>query len=137
MSRAQLTRWLAVAFGAFCVSLSVLASVGYRRQVSNLCRHVPGADLTGHFVLMGLLAFFAILGFGSTRIAGRRLGSLGCALVVAGLVTIDECIQSFVPARSFALSDLAASYAGIIAFGSVAWLVRRRWLEAPPAGVPR
>lgn len=80
-------------------------------------RTIPFADGIGHFVLMGTLA----------RIAGRRWSRGGLAvgrfalplgaIVVAAVVLIEECTQSFFPARVFSLSDLAFDLAGIVCLG--------------------
>lgn len=121
-------RWLALAFGVFVLSVSVLASIGYRADVARVLAVVPGGDTTGHFVLMGLLAFLVVLAFAGARLRRRRLGVLGCALLVGVLVTIDEVTQLFLPARRFSLQDLAASYGGIAVFSLLAWGVSA-WLR--------
>jgi VanZ family protein len=119
-------RWLALAFGAFVLGISVLASTGLRGDIARLAAGVPGGDVTGHFLLMGLLAFFVVLGFSRVRVARRRLGVLGSALIVSALVTLDELAQLLLPARRFSLVDLAASYAGIVVFTLLAWLIVAR-----------
>ena len=71
----------------------MLASVGYRADVARLIAYVPGGDVTGHFLLMGTLAFLVVLAFARAHVGGRRLGVLGAALIVTALVTIDEVAQ--------------------------------------------
>ena len=69
-------RGLAILAIATVAAISLVASLGYR-HLFLFVHSVPGRDITGHFVLMGLLAFFVALGFSSSRLWGRRLGALG------------------------------------------------------------
>jgi len=120
-------RWLkrfAIALGALVIVTGVVASSPYSGHLGVVAR-IPGRDVTVHFVLMGLLTFFAVLGFASSRIAGRRLGILGCTALVVAFVTIDEFVQLLVPSRAFSLVDLSASYAGVATFATLAWGILR------------
>ena len=116
-------RVLALAFAAFVFTTSILTSSGYASEILRISGHLPGRDITGHFLLMGLLAFFVVMGFASARPAGRRLGVPGAAFIVAVLVTLDELIQLTIPSRTFSLVDLGASYAGIVSFSLLAAVV--------------
>ena len=118
-------RGLALAFGAFVAGVSVLASTAYHVEIARLVGRLPGGDLTGHFLLMGILAFLAVLGFASARVRGRQLGVVGVAALITALVTVDEVAQLHLPTRSFSWADLFASYGGIVAFTGLAWLALR------------
>jgi hypothetical protein len=49
------------------------------------------------------------------------------AAVLAALIVLEELSQSLIPARTFSLSDLAASLCGLAAGGvASAWLARLR-----------
>ncbi len=91
-----------------------------------LVRHLPGGDKTGHFLIMGMVSFLVTLAFASAKIRGRRLGALGCVLLVGAVVTIDELLQLLFPSRTFDLADLLANWLGILTFGLAAWLFRKR-----------
>ena len=122
-------RRLAILYTAAVVSVSVLASARYSREIATLMDRLPGRDVTGHFVLTGVLAFLVALGFELARFRGRRLGIPGALAVVAVGVTLDEVAQIWLPVRAFSWVDLGGSYAGIVAFGALAFLVhglRRR-----------
>ena len=110
-----------VAVSAVAV-ISFIASLGYR-HLFDFVNRIPGRDTTSHFVVMGLVAFVVCLGFSSSRLWGRRLGAIGCTLLVAAVVTLEEASQALIPTRSFALRDLFASYGGIALAGLLAALV--------------
>ncbi len=106
-------------------AINLVASFG-DRSVARLVNRLPGRDITAHFVLVGLVALFVALGFASSRLGGRRLGALGCSLLVAAAVTLEEASQSLIPSRSFSLSDLLASYGGILVAGLLAAAILSR-----------
>jgi hypothetical protein len=117
-------RWLAPVALAGVVGISFLATV--RPSMFLWVWDLPGADKTGHFVEMGLLAFAIVVGL-SPVIVRRRLslGALACLAVTVALVTLDELAQLVMPHRTFSLEDLGWSYAGIAVFWPLGALVRR------------
>lgn len=119
--------WLAAAWLLVFVALSVIAS---RRPflLGRWLRDVPITDKEGHFLLMGVLAFCAVLAFAGRSAGGRRIGVLRVLGWVAGLVVIEELAQYWLPLRSFSLRDLAASLAGVASLGGLAgaWQALRR-----------
>jgi polysaccharide biosynthesis protein VpsQ len=78
----------------------------------------PNGDKLGHFLLMGSLAFVVALAL-PWRWKLRGL------LILAGLLTLEECSQLLFPRRTFDLLDLACSLAGIAAFGWLNWILTR------------
>jgi len=112
---------LAIGAAVLTSGAATLISPGWFRLV----RHLPGGDKTGHFLIMGTVSFLVTLAFASARIRGRRLGALGCVLMVGAVVTVDEFLQLLFPTRSFSLGDLLANWLGILSFGAVAWRVLR------------
>ncbi len=120
---------LAVFSIAAVAAISLLVSLGYG-SVLRFVNGIPGRDTTAHFVLMGLMSLFVALGFSSSRLWGRRLGALGCTLLVAAAVTLEEASQVWIPSRNFALSDLLASYGGILLAGLLAALILSRRARA-------
>ena len=81
----------------------------------------PHGDKVGHFLLMGLVAFFLGLAFCSGRKEGRkkRLCIAGIAFIV--LTTIEEMSQTYFANRSMDAVDLLCSYAGIFMGTLLAW----------------
>ena len=113
---------LAIVVIAAVAAISSIASLGYR-HLFDFVHRIPGRDTTSHFVVMGLVAFVVCLGFSSSRLWGRRLGAIGCTLLVAAVVTLEEGSQALIPTRSFAVGDLLASYGGILVAGLLAALI--------------
>jgi hypothetical protein len=93
------------------VGISLLATLGYGPTLFGFVTSVPGGDLTGHFVLGGVVSLVVNLAF-----AGRRWTCIG---LVLGGVILEEVIQLYLPTRTFSVADLLASGAGVIIFG---WL---------------
>jgi GNAT superfamily N-acetyltransferase/VanZ family protein len=116
--RASAAAWLLAV-----VSLSALAT-GQPLTVLHWTRMLPGRDKTGHFLLMGGLALFAVLAFAGRRFAGRTVSAAAVLAVVSAIVIAEEGIQWWLPRRSFSLEDLASSLAGVALFGGAAALWR-------------
>ena len=111
-------RWAWLMWGQFgAMTLITLAAYLDLLHVGFLAR--PGADKVLHFVLFGMLAFFAI-GWWAARPAWWVLAVLGLGTVV------EEGLQSLSAVRSFSLIDLSASLGGILLFGWLACLITRR-----------
>ena len=121
-------RYLAYLAIATFFTISTLVSV--RIEWFGFIYGIPGKDLLVHFVGMGLLAFFMVLGFSSRTTHGRPLSPLASMAVATLLVTLDEVSQLAIPSRTFSLDDLAWSFAGVLVFGlaatGVEWIVHLR-----------
>lgn len=94
--------------------ISVLSTLGYGPRLFHFVNSIPGRDLTGHFVLMGLLAFAVVPWLSTVAVRGRRVGILGATGIVVLLITMDELSQLWLPHRGFSFSDLLASYSGTV-----------------------
>ncbi len=122
-------RWLAGVWLSGVVALSMLAS-DQPLTVLPWTRMLPGRDKTGHFLLMGGLALFAVLALAGRSLRGRRVSTGTVFAGVVVIVLVEECVQWWLPRRTFSLVDLAWSLAGVAVFGAaaVAW----RWRRAQP-----
>ncbi len=88
---------------------------------------LPGSDFTGHFVLMGTLSLLVNLALGARRMERWPVPILRGSLLVATVVTVEECTQIFLVHRSFSLVDLTADLLGIFLFGRLAaWWVAKK-----------
>jgi VanZ family protein len=102
---------------ALIVAATIAANTGNGGWIFAYIGLLPGKDLTGHFLLYGLLGF-SVVGFlnqngrRSTRTVFTWIFIVGC------LVAAEEFSQSFVPSRTFSMLDLMASLAGLLV-GSV------------------
>jgi ribosomal protein S18 acetylase RimI-like enzyme/VanZ family protein len=119
-------RWMASVWLSGVVALSLLAS-DQPRTVLPWTQMLPGRDKTGHFLLMGGLALFAVLAFAGRSVRGRRISTPMVFAVVVAIVLIEEGVQWWLPLRNFSLVDLASSLGGVAVFGGIAigWRAHR------------
>ena len=111
---------LLLAFGVITVAATTMA------ESFMFIYDIPGADKTGHFLLMGALSFAFIAGFRGSHVRGRMLSAAACVVVLLVLITIEETSQIFMEARRFSLGDLAASFSGVLLFAWPAAALSRR-----------
>jgi VanZ family protein len=109
-----------LAYLAIAAFFTTSALVSIHKAWFGFIYGIPGRDLLAHFVGMGLLSFFMVLGFSSPPTRGRSLGPLASMAIATLLVTLDEVIQIEIPSRTFSLDDLAWSLAGVLVFGLAA-----------------
>lgn len=83
-------------------------------------RHLPGRDKTGHFLLMGGFAAMSVIAFAGRRIGARCISAAAVLAAVVAVVVLEECVQLWLPHRTFSLEDLAWSLAGVACFGAIA-----------------
>ncbi len=85
-------------------------------------RSIPGADKSGHFLLIGGFAFVVNYSLACRQISlrGKKI-FLGSA-IVALLTVLEEFSQLFIRYRTFDLLDLTFDFLGIWFFG---WLAKR------------
>jgi len=109
-----------LAYLAIATFVTISALVSTHKEWFGFIYGIPGKDYLAHFVGMGLLAFFMVLGFSSRATQGRPLSPLASMATATLLVTLDEVSQLAIPSRTFALNDLAWSLAGVLVFGLAA-----------------
>ena len=121
-------RAAAWAAGAWLLAIVALSATASLRPLLLLqwSHYLPGRDKTGHFLLMGGFAGVSVLAFASRRIGARRVSAPVVLAVVALLVVLEECVQLWLPNRTFSLVDLASSLAGVACFGAIAIAWRAR-----------
>ncbi|MCJ7434375.1 MAG: VanZ family protein [Anaerolineales bacterium] len=112
-------KWLTIVFFAFIMLVIVLANADQLRFLG-VVYHFPNGDKAGHFILFGILTFLLDLTFfQALPHADRKRVSVIIGLILALLIALEEFSQKFIPARTFSLFDLFASYVGVIFFS---WL---------------
>jgi polysaccharide biosynthesis protein VpsQ len=114
-------RWLTLVFFVFLGSIVFLADVGRLPEMLRLLYAFPGGDKVGHFLLMGGLNFLVSMSLPLRWAAPKPVGFLFASGVVTIVVTAEELTQMSFATRTFSLFDLAASYAGIVCFGMLAY----------------
>jgi VanZ family protein len=115
-------KWLTIVFTLFIVLIIVLADMG---KLSTLfITRLPYADKAGHFILYGILALLINLTlFRSLPLRSRQWVAVLSGLTLALLIGIEEFSQQYFANRTFSLSDLGASYLGVIVFS---WLAMKK-----------
>ena len=127
--------WVAVLWLLAIVALSATATLR-PRLLLQWTHYLPGRDKTGHFLLMGGFAAVSLHAFAGRRIGLRRIPVLAVLAIVALLVVGEECVQIWLPNRTFSGSDLASSLAGVACFGALV-LIARALRRARAARSPR
>lgn len=101
-------RIFAVAWLVFLLLLSIGKSLGHGQWVWGSIEHFLGGDLQMHFTMAFVLSLLAHLASPEGYHRGQLLLLLliGCA--------VDECLQRFLPLRSFNLMDFLVTFAGLL-----------------------
>ena len=128
---------IAILFAMFVIAVIVQADRGALPPALARYRVLPGADVLGHFVLIGILALLVNLAIGArtVTIIGRQC--LVGSVVVGLLVFLEEFSQLYIPVRSFSLLDLTADGLGIACAGFLVgrWAPDRK-VRTEPKGNP-
>jgi polysaccharide biosynthesis protein VpsQ len=122
-------KWLAFLFALLLLVIIVLADMGALPPYLQVMQNLPFGDKAGHFILYGILTLLVDLALFRSRPdpsaalkMSRRLLAIQSGLVLAMLIGLEEFSQQFFADRTFSLTDLAASYLGLIFFS---WLALR------------
>lgn len=107
-------KWLTILFTLFIFIIIILADTG-KLGILAIVYRIPYADKVGHFILYGILALLINLTlFRSLPHQNRIWIAVGSGLILALLIGLEEFSQRNVSNRTFSLSDLSASYLGVI-----------------------
>lgn len=117
---------LTIFFAAFILIVVALANVGLVYEVFPFINSVPGQDKTGHFILMGIMAFLANLSLRGRQVECCRIRFYLGSLVVLICVVAEEFSQLFMTARGFDLGDLAADLLGILILGNIGGRIKQK-----------
>ena len=112
-----MTKILFGGFVAFLAWMIWLANTGQTNLLIDLGNTIPLGDKVGHFLLMGMLAFFANMLLKHRRVQIKATSILLGSLLVGIFVFLEECSQLFIPSRTFSLLDLLSDALGIYTFG--------------------
>jgi VanZ family protein len=127
-------RW-AVLFGILVLGIILAADFGLLGPVRRL-HAVPLADKIGHFLMFGALNLLVVRATQQSHPSWDRLATAaGCSLLLLAMASLEEWTQRYIGGRTFSALDLAASAAGIAAFGLVAALWPRSEVSKHKSGV--
>jgi len=119
-------KWLSLLFFLALVLIVIAADQGQLPHFIKTLYKFPGGDKVGHFLLMGLLAFFVNLALPLWPAEKPWRSLLIGSFVIIVVVTIEEASQGLFKTRRMSWADFISSYAGIVSFGYAAWLLRLR-----------
>jgi polysaccharide biosynthesis protein VpsQ len=119
-------RWLPFSLLFLAISgVTVGIDVGRLKSVTGWINSLPFGDKFGHLFIIGLLTFLLNYALAGRMVKiGRLKLLLGCT-TVAVIMTVEECSQFWIAARTFDLIDLSANYLGITLAG-ILWLKTHR-----------
>ncbi|MDJ0735759.1 MAG: VanZ family protein [Nostocaceae cyanobacterium] len=107
--------WVIAFWFYFGILMSIVISA-YLKILPVKNANIPFYDTIGHFVLIGLAAFFSHLAMNKRHFLFLNI-SLPLAPILVTIVTvIEEFLQNLSPHRTFDLVDLTANFCGIILF---------------------
>ncbi|MDX2211920.1 MAG: VanZ family protein [Oculatellaceae cyanobacterium bins.114] len=109
-------RQWAIAFCLYLLVLLVITLAAYLDILPTQLAAIPSYDTLGHFFLMGIASYLSYLALRGRMICVWRCAMpLGPALIGA-IVIVDETLQAFSPYRTVSVTDVAASFSGILLF---------------------
>ncbi len=108
----------------FVVLVAVLAYLGI---LPTTYKVIPYADVIGHAVLIGLLAFFLDGTLKFRPLFPGKLSALRLApLLILAVAGIEEVAQRFSPRRASSLIDFAADVVGVLLASCLAYRLEQR-----------
>jgi hypothetical protein len=112
-------RLVTIFFAAFMLIVVALANTGLVYKAFPFVNVIPGQDKTGHFILMGIMAFLANLSLYGRSVEFWRVRLYLGSIIVLICVVAEESSQLFMATRVFDLGDLAAGLFGILILGNI------------------
>ncbi len=120
---------LTILFGMFIILIIILADTG-NLGILKLVNRIPLGDKAGHFTLYGILTLLINLTlFQSIPAQDRKWIVVISGLILALLIGLEEFSQQNFANRTFSLSDLTASYLGVIFFSWLALWIKNKYVE--------
>ena len=122
MPAPRVFRWLAFFFAILIVLIIIAADLDLVPDLLNPIYAFPNGDKIAHFLLMGTLSLLISLGFKNerTRFLGIRRGTLLLAIII----TLEECSQIYFDNRKFSITDMLANWGGIFIMGELGSALR-------------
>jgi VanZ family protein len=116
-------KWLAILFAFLVLLIIVLADMGALPHYLQILKDLPYGDKAGHFILYGILTLLVDLAlFRSLPLQSPKQVAVMSGLILAVLIGLEEFSQQYFANRTSSLTDLIASYLGMIFFS---WLALR------------
>ena len=121
MKTKQALLFALMSFTSFLGVIIFLRNNNLGNSFFNLFINIPHYDKIGHFILMGILAFLAVISIAPLLPLPPFKSSLLILVSVLLLIAIEECSQIFIVTRTFSLADFACDFFGVVFFGLIAY----------------
>lgn len=106
----------AIAFCLYLLVLTLITVSAYLKLLPTELSAIPAYDTLGHFFLLGIASYLSHMALrGRVFYLGQLSLPLGPTLVGA-IVIVDEILQGLSPNRTVSVTDVAASFSGILLF---------------------
>ena len=118
-------KWLIFAtalVALFILAIVIGANTNQLPDSLEMLYRLPRGDKFGHLILFGILSFLlnkSALALFPKRDSARLV--LTVSLLLAILIGLEEWSQSLFPSRTMSLTDLLASYVGVVVFALLAY----------------
>ncbi|MGJ8698063.1 MAG: VanZ family protein [Verrucomicrobiaceae bacterium] len=110
-----------VAFAIFIVAVIVRANQGASMDWLGWIPRLPYFDKLGHFILMGILSFLAVVALVPRMKGDRKRAAQRVVLVLLVLIAGEEVSQIFYESRTFSLVDFLCGAVGAVICGWVGY----------------
>ena len=91
--------------------------------------NIPYYDKIGHFILMGILAFLAVLSIAPILPYASFKSTIVVLSGVLLIIAVEECSQIFIVTRTFSLADFFCDFLGVSLFGLIGCLLVDRIVQ--------
>jgi len=119
-------KWLAILFAALLLLIIVLADMGALPHFLRVWKDLSYGDKAGHFILYGILTLLVDLAlFRSLPRRSPKRVVVMIGLILAVLIGLEEFSQQYFANRTSSLTDLMASYLGVLFFSWLALRIER------------
>ena len=110
-------------FFTFIIGIIIAANRGSLGNSFSFAYQVPYFDKVGHFILMGLLAFFAIISLVPRMRGPQQKATLKVVVILLIIIAFEEISQHFIPSRTFSIADYLCGVIGVLTANFVSkWL---------------
>lgn len=108
-----------VTFLLFIIGTIIAANLGQLGSTFAFAQKIPYFDKFGHFVLMGGLAFLAMIAFVPRMEGTQRKSTTKVIIILLTVIALEEASQHFIPSRTFSVADFLFGVIGVLIAGAV------------------
>ena len=122
----SLLLFLLISFVSFLGVIIFLRNNNLANSFFILFVNIPYYDKIGHFILMGIFAFLAVISIAPLLPYSSSKSTLAVLSGVLLIIAVEECSQIFVVTRTFSLADFICDFLGVSFFGLIGYSLINR-----------